>query len=170
MEGEVQQGPSVGRRAGAALGAAVLLGAAACGADPSAVYRDSAVKALEGSLSEARTAELAGFTPELDDDLARLAAKEQDGTLSPAERRILDNAGQARDSLANADAYTDPLDPDLRPGGTLWLYDPAAYDGDGRVAVAVGDLDHASDVAIFTPGITTDMNLTLIVLGKPYFS
>jgi hypothetical protein len=60
MEGEVQQAPSVVRRAGAALGAAVLLGAAACGADPSVVYRDSAVKALEGSLSEARTAELAG--------------------------------------------------------------------------------------------------------------
>lgn len=93
----------------------------------------------------------------LDDDLARLAAKEQDGTVSLLERRILDNAEKARDAVANADAYTDPLDPGLTPGGTLWLYDPAAYDGDGRVAVAVGDLDHASDVAVFTPGITTDM-------------
>jgi hypothetical protein len=34
--------------------------AVGCGTDPGAVYRDSAVKALEGSLSEARTAELAG--------------------------------------------------------------------------------------------------------------
>ncbi len=93
----------------------------------------------------------------LDDDLSRLAAKERDDTLSPLERSILANAQQARDSLANADAYTDPLDPGLEPGGTLWLYDPAAYDGDGRVAVAVGDLDHASDVAIFAPGINTDM-------------
>ncbi|MBC2931629.1 alpha/beta hydrolase [Nocardioides sp. zg-1228] len=96
----------------------------------------------------------------LDDDLARLAAKDDDGTISPLERRVLANAGQARDALANADAYTDPLDPALRPGGTLWLYDPAAYDGDGRVAVAVGDLDHADDVAVFTPGITTDMGDT----------
>lgn len=102
----------------------------------------------------------------LDDDLARLAAKEQDGTLSPLERRILDNAAQARDSLANADAFTDPLDPELEPGGTLWLYDPAAYDGDGRVAIAVGDLDHASDVAIFTPGITTDMGDTAAYTDK----
>lgn len=31
-----------------------------CGEEPSAVYRDSAVSALGGSLSEARTAELAG--------------------------------------------------------------------------------------------------------------
>ena len=48
------------RRAGAALTAAAALVAAGCGADPGAVYRDSAVSALEGSLSEARTAELAG--------------------------------------------------------------------------------------------------------------
>ena len=93
----------------------------------------------------------------LDDDLARLAAKEEDGTIDPLERRVLANAEQARDALANADAYTDPLDPSLRPGGHLWLYDPAAYDGDGRVAVAVGDLDSASDVAVMTPGINTDM-------------
>lgn len=93
----------------------------------------------------------------LDDDLDRLAAKAEDGTISPLERRVLENAEKARDAVANADAYTDPLDPDLKPGGTLWLYDPAAYDGDGRVAVAVGDLDHATDVAVFTPGITTDM-------------
>lgn len=97
----------------------------------------------------------------LDDDLARLTAKEEDGTISPLERRVLANAGQARDALANADAYTDPLDSTLRPGGTLWLYDPAAYDGDGRVGVAVGDLDHATDVAVFTPGITTDMQDTI---------
>ncbi len=96
----------------------------------------------------------------LDDDLARLAAKDEDGTISPLERKMLANAGQARDALANADAYTDPLDPDLKPGGVLWLYDPAAYEGDGRVAVAVGDLDHATDVAVFTPGINTDMGDT----------
>ena len=41
------------------FGAALLL-PAGCGADPSTVYRDSAVKALQGGLSECRTAELAG--------------------------------------------------------------------------------------------------------------
>ncbi|NYE35863.1 pimeloyl-ACP methyl ester carboxylesterase [Nocardioides cavernae] len=96
----------------------------------------------------------------LDDDLARLASKEADGTIDPLERKVLANAQQARDSLANADAYTDPLDPGVHPGGQLWLYDPAAYDGDGRVAVAVGDLDTATDVAVMTPGINTDMSDT----------
>lgn len=96
----------------------------------------------------------------LDDDLARLAAKQGDGTIDPLERKVLANAEQARDSLRNADAYTDPLDPGVRPGGQLWLYDPGAYDGDGRVAVAIGDLDTAADVAVMTPGINTDMSDT----------
>ena len=48
------------RRAGVALTLLVVLAVAGCGDDPGAVYRDSAVSALEGSLSEARTAELAG--------------------------------------------------------------------------------------------------------------
>lgn len=96
----------------------------------------------------------------LDDDLARLAAKQEDGTIDSLERRMLANAEQARDALANADAYTDPLDPTVHPGGQLWLYDPGAYAGDGRVAVAIGDLDTATDVAVMTPGINTDMSDT----------
>lgn len=92
----------------------------------------------------------------LDDDLARLGAKEGDDTLSPLERRALENARRTSDALASADAYTDPLDPTSHPGGVLWLYDPTAFDGDGRVAVGVGDLDTADDVAIMTPGINTD--------------
>ncbi|WP_370288377.1 alpha/beta hydrolase [Nocardioides sp.] len=93
----------------------------------------------------------------LDDDLARLGAKEDDDTLSPLERRALENARRTNDALASADAYTDPLEPTSHPGGVLWLYDPTAFDGDGRVAVGVGDLDTAADVAIMTPGINTDM-------------
>lgn len=55
------RGPSpAGRRAGAAVAAAAVLATVGCGGNPTAVYRDSAVRALEGSLSEARTAEMAG--------------------------------------------------------------------------------------------------------------
>lgn len=125
------------------------------GADPSddaiAAFRERSVD-LRTDYSELVTA---------DDDLARLAAKDEDGTISPLERRVLDNSEQPRDALANADAYTDPLDPGAHPGGQLWLYDPAAYDGDSRVAVAIGDLDAATDVALMTPGITTDMQDTV---------
>jgi hypothetical protein len=37
----------------------------------------------------------------------------------------------------------------------LYTYDPEAFNGDGRVAVVVGDLDAATAVAVHTPGITT---------------
>lgn len=92
----------------------------------------------------------------LDDDLATLGAQERDGTLSDLERKTLANAEKAQQALEDADSFEDPLD-GHRPGGQLYLYDPSAYDGDGAVAIGVGDLDTADDVAIFTPGITTDM-------------
>ncbi|GAB2456489.1 hypothetical protein GCM10027062_40890 [Nocardioides hungaricus] len=96
----------------------------------------------------------------LDDDLATLAAKEEDGTIGDAEQRVLDNARTAQEALANADGYEDPITGEPL-GGQLWLYDPGAFGGDGRVAVAVGDLDTAADVAVFTPGISTDMGDTV---------
>ena len=92
----------------------------------------------------------------LDDDLATLGAKDEDGTISEEERQVLDNAEAAQEALAGADSLVDPITGET-VGGTLWLYDPGAFDGDGRVAVAVGDLDTATDVAVMTPGISTDM-------------
>lgn len=93
----------------------------------------------------------------LDDDLATLSAQEADGTLSDSERRALENARATERALASADAFTDPLTGD-RPGAQLWLYDPTAFNGDGRVALAIGDLDTARDVSVQIPGITTEMN------------
>lgn len=88
-------------------------------------------------------------------DLASLGAKDEDGTLTSLERRALENAEAADRALTRADSYEDPITGE-NPGGQLWLYDPTAFDGDGRVAVAVGDLDTAEDVAIRVPGITND--------------
>ncbi|WP_121256268.1 alpha/beta hydrolase [Nocardioides ferulae] len=93
----------------------------------------------------------------LDDDLATLGSKADDGLITPAEQKVLDNARAAQQAMADADSFEDPITGE-RPGGQLWLYDPSAFDGDGRVAVAVGDLDTADDVAVFTPGITTEMS------------
>jgi len=53
-------GVAARRSAGLAVAVAALLLAGGCGADPVVVYRGSAVAALEATLSEARTAELAG--------------------------------------------------------------------------------------------------------------
>ncbi|WP_110181286.1 alpha/beta hydrolase [Nocardioides solisilvae] len=101
----------------------------------------------------------------LDGDLARLGAKEDDGTLSSLERKTLDNARATESALKNSEEYRDPLTGNLT-GSQLWLYDPSAFDGDGRVAVAVGDLDTADDVAVFTPGITTDMSKVASYTGQ----
>ncbi len=60
MTGQIRNAARAGRRAGAVLAASVVLVTSGCGADAGAVYRDAAVKGLEGSLSEARAAELAG--------------------------------------------------------------------------------------------------------------
>lgn len=95
----------------------------------------------------------------LEDDLARLGAKDRDGTIDPDEEKILANATQAQNALNSADSYIDPTT-DEPVGGQLWLYKPGLHDGDGEVAIAVGDLDTADDVSVFTPGISTDMGDT----------
>lgn len=92
----------------------------------------------------------------LDADLADLEMKEREGTLAPEERQRLENARATKKALNYADGYTVPGTDD-QPGGQLWLYDPDAFGGEGRVAVAIGDLDTAADVSIQIPGIRTDM-------------
>jgi hypothetical protein len=34
----------------------------------------------------------------------------------------------------------------------LWAYDPLAFGGKGRAAIAIGDPDHADDIAVIVPG------------------
>lgn len=92
----------------------------------------------------------------LDSDLADLEMKAREGALSPDEEQQLANARATKQALTYADGYTVPGTDD-RPGGQLWLYAPDAFGGDGRVAVAVGDVDTAEDVSIQIPGIRTDM-------------
>lgn len=93
----------------------------------------------------------------LESDLIELTQKETDGVLTADERKRLENARATRDALRTADDYVMPGTDD-RPGGSLWLYDPDAFDGDGRVAIAVGDLDTADDVSLQIPGIKTEMS------------
>ncbi|MFT4258819.1 alpha/beta hydrolase [Microbacterium sp.] len=93
----------------------------------------------------------------LDSELAELRRKDEAGTLTSDERQRLENAEAAAEALKLADDYVVP-GTDEKPGGTLWLYDPDAFDGDGRVAIAVGDLDTADDVSIQIPGIRTEMD------------
>lgn len=90
-------------------------------------------------------------------DLAILRLREADGTLTDEEADALVNAEAAEEALAN---LTGPnaVDPMTRePVQTqLYIYDLHAFGGDGKVAIAVGDLDTADNVSVQVPGLGTD--------------
>ena len=58
------------------------------------------------------------------------------------------NAAQVKQGLDH-DRGSDPGN--QRPV-LLWAYDPLAFDGQGRAAIAIGDPDHAEDIAVIVPG------------------
>lgn len=68
------------------------------------------------------------------------AAKARDGSLNRREARSLANSRAVDQALAGG------------KNRSLWLHDPGAFGGDGRVAIASGDLDEADEVAILVPG------------------
>jgi hypothetical protein len=85
----------------------------------------------------------------------------------PADVRNKINIALLSDDLAsadevrrrNAERVKQGLDHDrgsdpgnLRPV-LLWAYDPLAFNGQGRAAIAIGDPDHAEDIAVIVPGV-----------------
>ncbi len=107
---------------------------------------------LDGIPAGARDA---ANTVALDRDLATWGMLEEAGLLRDDERTWLDNARaaeRARDAIAGR---TDPVTGEpIQP--QVYLYDPAAFGGDGRVAISAGDLDTADHVAVVVPGFGTD--------------
>ena len=88
-------------------------------------------------------------------DLAALGLLEQRGELSYEQRIALQNARAAEDALANGAGRTDPItDEPLEP--SLVIYDPYAFDGDGRMAISLGNPDTADNVSVLVPGLTTN--------------
>lgn len=91
----------------------------------------------------------------LGQDLDLLRMRERDGTLTGDEEAILRNAEATEAALERADGHVDPVTREPVPG-QLYIYEPGAFDGDGRVAISVGDLDSADDVAVQVPGFGND--------------
>lgn len=94
-------------------------------------------------------------TVALDCDLAVLGA-------IPAALRTRAEAARYANARAAAAARTSIEEQarDARTGEPLvpqiYAYDPDAFDGDGAVAMAAGDLDTAADVVVTVPGFGTD--------------
>ncbi len=82
-------------------------------------------------------------------DLAMLRAK---SALTDDERAWLRSCELVRQQLDRVRSDEDPLT--LEPlAAQLLLFEPAAFGGEGRVAVVVGDIDTADNVAFLVPGL-----------------
>jgi hypothetical protein len=87
-------------------------------------------------------------------DIDYLTQRRDDGQLTDLERQQLMNAEDARDTL---DGYGERVDLDTGENlAHLLVYRPSAFDGDGGVAVSLGDPDTADDVSSFVPGLTNE--------------
>lgn len=123
--------------------------------------RDRAVAAFP-----ARVAGLAGLPAAvrgranetvLDADLARLRAQR---VLTADDRRWLDTCLVVRRQLDVVRAQADPVTRD-RLVAQLLVFEPRAFGGEGRVALAVGDVDVADHVAFLVPGMGSEVRGTL---------
>lgn len=90
----------------------------------------------------------------LEQDRVELRAKQVNGTISEDELRRLASFEPISRELAQIENRTDPVTSESLPA-QLYIYDPAAYDGDGRAAIGIGNLDTADQVAFMVPGLGT---------------
>ena len=66
-----------------------------------------------------------------------------------------DNARAADEARREIASRTDPVTGEPIPA-YVYIYDPGAFDGDGRIAIAAGDPGSADNVAVVVPGLGTD--------------
>ena len=66
-----------------------------------------------------------------------------------------DNARAADEARREIASRTDPVTGEPIPA-YVYIYDPGAFDGDGRIAIAAGDPGTADNVAVVVPGLGTD--------------
>jgi hypothetical protein len=94
-------------------------------------------------------------TVALDRDLADWRNAADRGVITDDERQWLRNAEAAQDAREEIEGRVDPVT-GLPIQSQVYLYDPAAFDGDGAIAVSAGNVDTADNVAVLTPGFGTD--------------
>ena len=93
----------------------------------------------------------------LDDLLAALRSK---GSLDDTERRMLASCLAVRREIDRARAARHPRS-QVGVVVQLLVFDPRAFAGEGRAAIAVGDVDTADHVAFLVPGLDASLRGTL---------
>lgn len=121
--------------------------------------RDAIIAASPGSIGNLdgipASARDAANTTALLRDLADLGHTEEAGVLTDAERTRYENAQAAWDAREEIEGRYDPVTGEPITS-QIYIYDPDAFDGDGRIAISAGDVDTADNVAVVTPGFGTD--------------
>jgi hypothetical protein len=92
----------------------------------------------------------------LDADVERLEAEDAAGSLDADGAAVLANAQATQEAIIGAEQFVDPVT-GLPVTVQLYIYEPAAYHGDGRAAIGLGDLDTADNVAVTVPGLGTEV-------------
>ncbi len=93
----------------------------------------------------------------LANDLARLLALKENGRLTDSDKQHLVNAEAIQRELDEFDRVLDPIT-GVPVGGQLYIYEPLAYGGDGRAAVALGNLETADHVAFMVSGMGSQVS------------
>ncbi|KAB2811894.1 hypothetical protein F9L07_08630 [Pimelobacter simplex] len=97
-------------------------------------------------------------------DLDYLTQRRDDGQLSAAEKRVLENATYVRDALGE---YADQIDPETGAAlANVVVYQPGLHSGDGGIAISFGDPDTADHVSVNVPGLTSETSSTSGNLAK----
>lgn len=86
----------------------------------------------------------------------RLTSKSQTGFLTPAEIQELRNIARTAQILAGREQHVDPITGEPVTV-QLYAFDPGAFDGDGLMAISMGDLDTAQHTAVSVPGLGTSI-------------
>jgi pimeloyl-ACP methyl ester carboxylesterase len=89
------------------------------------------------------------------DDLEWLEEKDRNGTLTEGDRRVLANIRNIMENIEDRESHTDPITGE-KAHAQLYVYDPYAFNGDGRFAISTGNLDDADHLAVMVSGVTTD--------------
>lgn len=112
------------------------------------VARPDVIGALDGIPATAR--DLANRR-QLATDVARLHERADGGSPDDIDGRVLINADRVVSYLDEAGDLRDAVTGEA-VDVQLYIYEPAAFDGDGRVGISTGNLDTAAHVGVVVPG------------------